>query len=378
MWDIASMQKLLNGFCWKIILNFIPNNQGMQQLFLWGNRCRLFEPAGHILKNRTFEFFCILLVNFKFMKWISIFGAEPISFRDLLHFKSTVPEIIVWAAPFMFFFVLLEFCISHYQNRKYYEPKETFSSIIVGIGNIAISLLIKLILFYAAVWIYNQLPWRMSLNWWTFIPCYILYDLCSYFAHYISHNQRFWWATHVVHHSGEHYNLTVSFRLSWVQYSKIIFFAPLFLVGFHVVIFFVVNQVSILFQFWVHTEYIRKLPRFFEYVFATPSNHRVHHGVQEKYINKNYGATFILWDRIFGTYQPEEEPVEYGITSNIKKHGNPVYVNFHEFSEMFRDVKSAKGIRRKLFFIFGSPDKIARYKQLVPENEQIYTDQIPG
>jgi sterol desaturase/sphingolipid hydroxylase (fatty acid hydroxylase superfamily) len=140
----------------------------------------------------------------------------------------------------------------------------------------------------------------------------------------------------------------------------------------------VVTQVSILVQFWVHTEYIRKLPRFFEYVFATPSNHRVHHGVQEKYINKNYGATFILWDRIFGTYQPEEEPVEYGITSNIKKHGNPVYVNFHEFAEMFRDVKSAKGIRRKLFFIFGSPDKIARYKQLVPENEQIYTDQIPG
>jgi sterol desaturase/sphingolipid hydroxylase (fatty acid hydroxylase superfamily) len=275
--------------------------------------------------------------------------------------KESAPEIIIWAAPAIFFFVLIEIVISYLQNKKYYEKKETFGSLLLGIGNILISTWIKLILFYMAVWIYNILPWRMALNWWTFIPCYIIFDFCSYWAHNISHRQRFWWATHIAHHSGEHYNLTVSFRLSWMQYLKIIFLFPVALLGFHPVIFFVTNQVAILFQFWVHTEYIRRLPRFIEYFLATPSNHRVHHGSQPKYINKNYGATFILWDRIFKTYQIEEEQVVYGITDNISNKANPLHINFHEYVNIIRDVKQAKGLRRKLFFIFGDPSKIAQY-----------------
>ena len=127
--------------------------------------------------------------------------------------------------------------------------------------------------------------------------------------------------------------------------------------------FFITNQVAILFQFWVHTEYIRRLPRFIEYVFATPSNHRVHHGSQEKYINKNYGATFIIWDRIFKTFQKEEEQVVYGITENIEHKANPVYINFHEYASIVKDVRRAEGWRQKLFFIFGDPGRVAEFKK---------------
>ncbi len=292
-----------------------------------------------------------------------IFGAPPISLSLIGEIEKDAPDIIVWAAPVMFFFVLLEWFISYKQNKQLYEKKETWGSILVGIGNVIINVALKLAMFTFVIWVYNQLPWRMTLNWWTFIPCYIIFDLCSYWSHRISHMQRFWWATHVVHHSAENYNLTVSFRLSWVQHLKLIFFLPVALIGFHPIVFFVVNQIAVLFQFWVHTEYIKKLHPAIEYILATPSNHRVHHGSQEQYINKNYGATFIFWDRIFGSYEPEDERVQYGITTNIENKANPLIINFHEYVDMWNDLKTAKGFRKKWFYIFGNPIDIAREKK---------------
>ncbi|MBL0744581.1 sterol desaturase family protein [Chryseolinea lacunae] len=297
------------------------------------------------------------------MKFLEVFGAERIPWERIDDIKDSAPEVIVWAIPAMFFFVLVELVISYKQNKNYYDKKETLGSVGLGLGNVLISTWIKVSLFYMAVWIYNIVPWRMELNWWTLVPCYVFFDFCSYWTHRISHSQRFWWATHVAHHSGEHYNLTVSFRLSWVQYLKVIFLFPVAVMGFHPVIFFVTNQIAILFQFWVHTEYIRRLPRFFEYIFATPSNHRVHHGSQEKYIDKNFGATFIFWDRMFNTYQKEEEQAVYGITHNIEHKANPLHINFHEYADMLRDVKHARGWKRKLFYIFGSPTRIANAKK---------------
>lgn len=297
------------------------------------------------------------------MLLFSIFGAAKIPMDFIQQLEENAPNIIVWAVPFMIFFAGLEIFISYKQERHYYEKSETIGSILTGLGNLGVSAAIKTGLLVLVVWVYNMLPWRMSLNWWTFIPCYIIFDLCSYWAHRISHMQRFWWATHVAHHSGEHYNLSVSFRLSWVQNLKIIFFLPIALIGFHPIIFFVTNQIAVLFQFWVHTEYIRKLPRWVEYIFATPSNHRVHHGSQEKYIDKNFGATFIFWDRIFGTFQPEEEQVIYGITTNITNKANPFSINFHEYNDMWQDIRSTKDLRKKWFYIFGSPVKVAEEKK---------------
>lgn len=291
------------------------------------------------------------------------FGAERIPLDTLSLLQKDSPNIIVWAIPAMFFFVILEIFISRKQHPEYYDHRETLGSTLVGLGNVGIGVLLKTILLSAFVVLYNLVPWRMEFSWWSFLPCYIIFDFCSYWAHRVSHHTRFFWATHVTHHSGEHYNLTVSFRLSWTQYIKIIFFMPVALMGFHPVIIFVTNQIAVLFQFWVHTEYIRKLHPAIEYIFATPSNHRVHHGSQEKYINKNFGATFILWDRIFGTFQPEEEGVQYGLTHQLQKKADPIHLNFHEYIDIFADVRKAKGLKRKLFFIFGDPVDIAKYKE---------------
>lgn len=298
---------------------------------------------------------------------LSLFGAPEIPYASIEGILKKAPEIIVWAAPVMFLFVLLEWYISRRQNKGLYHKSETFGSIMVGIGNVGIAFLLKFFIFFLVIQVYNLVPWRMKFNWWTFIPCYIIFDFFSYWAHRVSHQQRFWWATHVVHHSGEHYNLTVSFRLSWVQHIKLVFFIPVALMGFHPVVFFVVNQVAVLFQFWVHTEYIGKLHPWVEYVLATPSNHRVHHGSQEKYINKNYAATFVIWDRLFGTYQKEEEQVQYGVTHNIVNKANPIHINFHEFVDIFKDVKGAKSWRKKIFYLFGNPIAIAREKANIKE-----------
>ncbi len=294
---------------------------------------------------------------------ILFFGAPTIPFHAVFEIEANTPNIIIWAAPAMFLFVLIEWYFARKENKNFYEAKDSFGSILVGIGNVIINFFLKITFFYLLILVYNLIPWRMSLNWWTVIPCYIIFDFCSYWAHRISHKQRFWWATHVVHHSSENYNLTVSFRLSWVQNIKIIFLLPVAFMGFHPIIFFVVSQVAVLFQFWVHTEYIRKLPRVIEYIFATPSNHRVHHGSQEKYINKNYGATFIFWDRLFETYQKEEEQAVYGITNNVSSKMNPLILNFQEYAEMWKDVKAAKGFKQKFFFLFGDPIAIAKNKK---------------
>jgi sterol desaturase/sphingolipid hydroxylase (fatty acid hydroxylase superfamily) len=293
----------------------------------------------------------------------SVFGAPKITLAGINEIKENSPNIIVWAAPVMFFFVLLEWAIARHQHRDLYDKKETIGSISVGVGNVLINLAMKLTLLYLVINLYNILPWRMYLNWWTFIPCYIIFDLCSYWAHRISHEQRFWWATHVVHHSSENYNLTVSFRLSWMQHLKLVFFLPVAVIGFHPIVFFVVNQIAVLFQFWVHTEYIRKLHPVIEYIFATPSNHRVHHGSQEKYINKNYGPTFIIWDRMFGTYVEEEEQPVYGLTHELEDKSNPLYINFHEYKDIWKDVKSTKNWKKKWFYLFGDPIDIAMEKE---------------
>lgn len=292
-----------------------------------------------------------------------IFSADKITYQELVNLEQESPELIVYAIPFLIFLTLLEIGYSWYLNNKNYKVKETIGSVLVGFGNIGINLVLKVGLIYGAVWIYNLVPWRLEFNWWTLIPCYLIFDLLSYWSHRISHFNRFFWATHIVHHSAENYNLSVSFRLSWLQNFKIIFFLPVAFLGFHPIIFAVTSQISVLFQFWVHTEYVGKLPAIIEYIFATPSNHRVHHGTQEKYLDKNFAATFIIWDRIFGTYHIEDEKPEYGLTNKIGDRLDPLFLNFHEIGDIIRDVRKAKGIREKIFYLFASPAKIHKKKK---------------
>lgn len=168
------------------------------------------------------------------------------------------------------------------------------------------------------------------------------------------------------------YNWSVSFGLGWTQHIKIIFFIPIALAGFHPVVFFICHQIAVLYQFWIHTEYIRKLPKPIEYIFTTPSHHRVHHARNDKYLDKNYGSTFIIWDRIFGTFQAEEEQADYGITNPVKSY-NPVYLCFHEWMDIIKDIKNSKSLKEAYVMTFVRPSKLEEKRELFRKEKERLT-----
>ncbi len=271
------------------------------------------------------------------------------SIRDL-----DFPPLILYAIPVMLALVLVEWLVGTYKKRKLYEGKDFLSSAAIGVGNLLVDIAIKAGLLGVFIVFYNLSPLRIPYTWWSLLLAILVIDFTRYWAHRWGHELRLFWATHVTHHSSENYNLAVSFRLSWTQHIKFIFYIPAIMMGFHPVVFFIANQLGVLYQFWVHTELIKKLPAPIEYIFVTPSHHRVHHGRNPKYIDKNYGSTFIIWDRIFGTFQEEEEKVDYGITTPITSY-NPVWLNFHEWKALVRDLKQARGIRDVFKILFGYP-----------------------
>ncbi|QSE98121.1 sterol desaturase family protein [Fulvivirga lutea] len=273
-----------------------------------------------------------------------------------------LPNIILYAAPVMFILVGLEWYFSYKRKQNFYDAKDTLAATTIGLVNVAISAAIKVVTFSIILYFYNVVPWSIPATWWSFILCLIWIDFWRYWAHRIAHENRFWWATHVTHHNSEKYNWSVSFRLGWTQHIKIVFFIPVVLVGFHPVVFFICHQIEVLYQFWIHTEYIRKLPRPIEYVFTTPSHHRVHHARNEKYLDKNYGSTFIIWDRLFGTFQPEEEQADYGITKPVNSY-NPITLCFHEWADIVKDVRNSRSLKEAYTMVFARPSKLELKKK---------------
>lgn len=267
---------------------------------------------------------------------------------------ALVPPVIHYAIYGMVGLVILEWAIGQFTNRQQYVGKDLAASLSIGIGNLVVSFFVKGGLYAMLLVIYNILPWHIEPSVWSFIACLVAIDFCRYWGHRVAHEQRFWWATHVTHHSSEQYNFSVSFRLSWTQHIKLIFFLPAVMIGFDPVTFFICHQIEVLYQFWIHTEFIKKLPRPIEYIFTTPSHHRVHHAINERYIDKNYGSTFIIWDRMFGTFMEEDEKPVYGITEPVGTY-NPVTLVFHEWVDIFRDVRKADGFKQKLRMVFGRP-----------------------
>jgi len=277
---------------------------------------------------------------------------KTLTLEDVQNYDFTT---IIWVvAPLMFFFVALEYYLSHKRNLKLYSVKDLMASTSIGLVNVLLNSVMKIGVFFVFLVFYNLSPFNLPISWWSFILCFIILDFFRYWAHRIAHEQRFWWSTHVVHHSSVHYNFSVSFRLSWTQNLKIVFFLPVILLGFHPLVFLIVHQLQVLYQFWLHTELIKKLPKPIEYIFTTPSHHRVHHATNEKYIDKNYGSTFIIWDRIFGTFQEEEEKPIYGITKPVNSY-NPIYLVFHEWIAVGKDLMKAKSLKMVWQILFGSP-----------------------
>jgi len=278
---------------------------------------------------------------------------KPLTYEQVI--AMDLPNIIAYAGPLMIGLVFVEWFISLRKNRDFYDGKDAVAATAVGLINVALGAMLKIITFSIVLFVYNHVPWTIPHTWWAYPICLIWIDFWRYWAHRIAHENRFWWATHVTHHSSPKYNLSVSFRLGWTQYIKIIFFLPVIATGFDPIMFFVCHQIEVLYQFWIHTEYIKKLPRPIEYIFTTPSHHRVHHATNDRYIDKNYGSTFIIWDRMFGTFQPEVETPIYGITKKVEKPYSPLYLVFHEWADLLRDFFKAKGYKAKLKVAFGPP-----------------------
>lgn len=277
---------------------------------------------------------------------------KNLTLEDVQNYDFTT--IIWFLAPLMFFFVALEFYLGKKRKLNLYSGKDFLASLSIGLINILLNGVMKVGVFIFFLFFYNLSPIKLPITWWSFLLCLVALDFCRYWSHRIAHEQRFWWSTHVVHHSSEHYNLSVSFRLSWTQNLKLVFFLPVILMGFHPLVFLIVHQLEVLYQFWLHTELIKKLPKPIEYIFTTPSHHRVHHSTNEKYIDKNYGSTFIIWDRIFGTFQEEQERPIYGITKPVNSF-NPVYLVFHEWIDVFKDLWEARSVKMAWQILFGSP-----------------------
>ena len=213
----------------------------------------------------------------------------------------------------------------------------------------------------AALWFYSHRIWTIPANAWTILPIFVGVEFCYYWFHRTSHRVRWFWSAHVVHHSGERMNMTTAMRQS-LLYSVTgwwLFFMPLVLLGVHPAVVFFLYGCDLAYQFFIHTESVGKLPAWVEFVFDTPSNHRVHHGRNPQYIDKNYGGVLIVFDRLFGTFEEEGETVDYGIVRQVRSY-NLLTLNFHEFLDMWKSVLQPGPLRQRLKHFWAPPEWVRR------------------
>ena len=256
-----------------------------------------------------------------------------------------IPNLIYYAIPFFIVTVIFESIVISKKQPKSFHLKDTFASLAMGIGNVISNLLSKLLVVFVIVFLYEN--FRLStipFAWWSWLLILFADDFCYYWAHRMGHESRFFWASHIVHHSSQKYNLSTALRQTWTGgFFSFIFYLILPIIGFHPLMIFTQMSIGLLYQYWIHTELIYKMPRWFETIFNTPSHHRVHHGSNPLYLDRNHAGIFIVWDKLFGTFQPElkDEKVIYGLTSNIKTY-NPLKIAFHEWIAVFKDALTAK------------------------------------
>ncbi|MEY3443021.1 MAG: hypothetical protein RLZZ519_1302 [Bacteroidota bacterium] len=249
-----------------------------------------------------------------------------------------VPPYIIYAIPVFFILIGVEFWLARRQRKEVYRLNDAIANISCGVAQQVFSVLIRSVLFVGYLYLYknHKLLTLGADQWWVWVLCFIGVDFFYYWFHRYAHEISILWGGHIVHHQSEEYNLSVALRQGAFQgLSSWVFYLPLAWIGFDPVVFLVVSQFQTLYQFWIHTRLIGKMWAPFEYVFNTPSHHRVHHGVNPKYIDKNHGGTLIIWDRMFGTFQVEEEEVVYGVTKPLAS-WNPVWANFDYLVDLGR------------------------------------------
>ena len=274
------------------------------------------------------------------------------------------PNLVYIAIPAFILLLIVEAIVStldQFDEHDLFEGKDTAASLAMGVGNVITNLGAKAVVL-GAFWVAYEYTgfFKETIHpgWWaTWVLLFFAEDFSYYWFHRKSHEIRFFWASHVVHHSSEKYNLSTALRQTWTGNitGSFIFWMWLPIIGFHPIMVVTMQSVSLLYQFWIHTETIGKLPRPIELVFNTPSHHRVHHGSDIKYLDRNHAGILIIWDRMFGTFQREEERPTYGLTKNIETY-NPFRIAFHEWMDIWDDAtRPGLTLRDRAGYIFGPP-----------------------
>jgi len=264
--------------------------------------------------------------------------------------QSVQPFVIVIICAL----IIAEAVVSAIGALKLYQLKDTWVNILIGICSILINTLhrgITLLVYYL---VFSRALFDIShpLIYW--VALFFLTDFIAYSFHFLGHKSRFFWASHVIHHSSHNFNLSTAIRVPLTNFVyRFLFYAPLCLLGFEPLHVLAMESAIYLYNFYLHTEMIRSMG-WLEWIFNTPSHHRVHHSIDKKYIDKNFGGILIIWDRLFGTYQKEEEHPEYGITKPIHS-DNFFKIISHEWVDIGKDLKKSMGIRSALKTIFGAP-----------------------
>lgn len=236
-----------------------------------------------------------------------------------------------------------------------YDARDSRTSLAMGLGNVVINIGWKLVVLSAFAAAYSVSPIRLPAdNPLTWVALFFADDFLYYWYHRTHHTIRVFWASHVVHHSSEFYNLSTALRQPWTPFSSLPFWLPLAFLGFSPWMILLQQSVSLVYQFFIHTERVNRMWAPIELVMNTPSHHRVHHGSQSQYLDKNYGGILIVWDRLFGSFEPEGERVVYGLTKNVGSY-NPLRVATHEFAAIWDDVRRAKTWHARAGHMFRGP-----------------------
>lgn len=238
-----------------------------------------------------------------------------------------------------------------------HDNKDMFSAFGLVLGTIPISIITNGIIVFVYNMIYQFRFFTLSSDrWWAWIIIFLGDDISYYWYHRMSHQVRFLWASHAVHHSSKKFTLSSGLRVPWTSNvtGTFLFWAWLPLIGIEPYMVIFMKSISVAYQFWMHTETIKKLPKWFEAVFNTPSHHRVHHSSNVEYLDKNHAGTLIIWDKMFGTFQKEIFKPKYGLTENINSY-NPFVIAFHEWENIFRDLKKTRKLKYLFQYFFNSP-----------------------
>ena len=267
-------------------------------------------------------------------------------------------EVLYYAVPFFILLLVVEaMTYRHLQADELvgYDFEDTRTSLLMGSGNVVVNVVWKLAVVTVYAALYELTPMRLDAgDWWVWVLLFFGDDLAYYWFHRVSHESRVFWASHVVHHSSQHYNLSTALRQTWVPMTYLPFWLPLLLLGFAPWMVLLAQSWSLIYQFFLHTERVGRLPRPLEAVLNTPSHHRVHHGANEQYLDRNYGGILVVWDRLFRSFEPEGERVQYGLTTNIRTF-NPVKVAFHEYGALWRDLRSTRSWRVRWNLLLRGP-----------------------